>query len=237
MLSLVRSVIPPIHRGGLPIIGAAATGTLAARTALRAVGLTRPARWVTRTGIWATAATAAFFRAPVRVSPTTAGVVVAPADGTVALIEQATLPPELGLGSEPQLRVSIFLSVLDVHVQRVPVDGQVLAVEHRPGTFVSADLPEASDANSRTSLWVRGTDGHDLAVLQIAGLVARRILCDAAAGDELAAGDVYGLIRFGSRVDLLLPPGSRLLVEPGQRTVGGETVLAELPPPPTPADG
>ena len=134
-----------------------------------------------------------------------------------------------GLAPGPRPRVSVFLSVYDVHVQRIPADGQVRAVEHRAGTFVSADLPEASERNARTGLWVHSTDGHDLAVLQIAGLVARRIVCDAAPGDEVAAGETYGLIRFGSRVDLLLPPGSRPLVEPGQRTVGGETVLAVLP--------
>lgn len=230
-LDLVRETLPPLHPGGRPVIGAVAGAALLVR-AVRGRGALG--------GLVTTAAVAAFFRAPRRTTPRRPGIAVAPADGTVSVVSDAEPPPELlaaGMAPGPRPRVSVFLSVYDVHVQRVPVDGQVLAVEHRPGTFVSADLPEASDANSRTSLWVRGTDGHDLAVLQIAGLVARRIVCDAAAGDELAAGDVYGLIRFGSRVDLLLPPGSRLLVEPGQRTVGGETVLAELPPPPTPADG
>ena len=222
-VDLVRETLPPLHHGGRPVIGAVAGAALALR-ALRGRG--------TLGGLVTTAAVAAFFRAPVRTTPRRAGIAVAPADGTVTFVSDAEPPDELiaaGLPPGPRPRVSVFLSVYDVHVQRVPVDGQVRAVEHRPGTYVSADLPEAA-ANARTSLWVRAADGdHDLAVLQIAGLVARRIVCDATPGDEVVAGDVYGLIRFGSRVDLLLPPGSRLLVEPGQRTVGGETVLAELP--------
>ena len=221
---LVRETLPPLHPGGRPVIGAVAGAALAVR-ALRGRG-TLPA-------LAATAAVAAFFRAPVRTTPRRAGIAVAPADGTVSVVADAEPPPELlgaGFPPGPRPRVSVFLSVYDVHVQRVPLDGQVLAAAHRPGTFVSADLPEASEANARTSLWLRGSEeGHDVAVLQIAGLVARRIVCDAVPGDEVAAGDVYGLIRFGSRVDLLLPPGSRVLVEVGQRTVGGETVLAHLP--------
>lgn len=223
-VDLVRETLPPLHPGGRPVIGAVAGTALAVR-ALRGHG--------TLGALATTAAVAAFFRSPIRTTPRRAGIAVAPADGTVSSLSDADPPPELvaaGFPAGPRPRVSVFLSVYDVHVQRVPLDGQVLAVEHRPGAFVSADLPEASESNSRTSLWVRDADaGQDVAVLQIAGLLARRIVCDAAAGDEVTAGDVYGLIRFGSRVDLLLPPGSRTLVQAGQRTVGGETVLAELP--------
>jgi phosphatidylserine decarboxylase len=223
-LALVRDTLPPLHPGGAPVIGAVAAGALALR-ALRGRG--------TLGGLAVTAGVAAFFRAPHRTTPRRPGIAVAPADGTVSLVDTAE-PPEdlvaLGLPPGARPRVSVFLSVYDVHVQRIPVDGQVQAVEHRPGGYLSADLPAASDTNARTATWVHGADGHDLVVLQIAGLVARRIVCDAVPGDEVRAGDVYGLIRFGSRVDLLLPPGSTPRVEPGQRAVGGETVLADLPP-------
>jgi phosphatidylserine decarboxylase len=126
----------------------------------------------------------------------------------------------------------VFLSVLDVHVQRIPLDARVERLVHRPGLFLSADLDKASEDNERTSMLLRGTDGHELAVVQIAGLLARRIVCQVKEGDEVAAGQTYGLIRFGSRVDTYLPPGSRVIVLPGQRTIGGETVIAELPPAP-----
>lgn len=219
-LSLVRETLPPLHPGGRPVIGAVAAAALGVRL-LRGRG--------TVGALALTAGVAAFFRDPRRTTPRRAGIAVAPADGTVSLVDTAEPPPELGLAPGPRPRVSVFLSVYDVHVQRVPVDGQVQAVDHRRGTYLSADLPAAGESNARTALWIRDTDGRDLVVLQIAGLVARRIVCDARPGDELRAGDTYGLIRFGSRVDLLLPTGSRVLVEPGQRTVGGETVLAELP--------
>nr|WP_281167688.1 phosphatidylserine decarboxylase [Actinomycetospora chiangmaiensis] len=221
-VDLVRETMPPLHPGGAPVIGTVAAGALALR-ALRGRG--------TLGAVLTTAAVAAFFRAPHRATPQRADIAVAPADGTVSVIGDAEAPPELiakGFPSGPRPRVSTFLSVYDVHVQRIPVDGQVLAVEHRPGTFVSADLPEASEANSRTAMWLRDTAGRDLAVVQIAGLVARRIVCDAKPGDEVVAGETYGLIRFGSRVDLLLPPGAEIGVHVGQRTVGAETVLADL---------
>jgi phosphatidylserine decarboxylase len=123
----------------------------------------------------------------------------------------------------------VFLSVLDVHVQRIPVEGRVTKVAYRPGTFLSADLDKASDDNERNSVLIETTGGLQVGVVQIAGLLARRILCDVAVGSEVAAGETYGLIRFGSRVDVYLPTGSRVAVAPGQRTIGGETVLATLP--------
>jgi phosphatidylserine decarboxylase len=125
--------------------------------------------------------------------------------------------------------VSIFLSLLDAHVQRAPVSGEVIAVQHRPGRFGSADLASASADNERVSMQLRTADGTDVIAVQIAGLLARRIICDAHAGDKLSIGDTYGLIRFGSRLDTYLPAGARVLVSVGQRAVGGETVLAELP--------
>jgi phosphatidylserine decarboxylase len=155
-------------------------------------------------------------------------VVVAPADGTVAHVVEATPPAELALGTEPMVRVSVFLTIFDVHVQRLPVDGEIRRIHYRPGKFLSADLDKASDDNERNSMLLRTPAGQDVVVVQIAGLIARRIVCSVAEGDKATAGATYGLIRFGSRVDTYFPLGSRVLVEPGQRTIGGETVLAEL---------
>jgi phosphatidylserine decarboxylase len=219
MLSLLRQTVPPVHPAGLPFISAG--------LGLALVG--RRSRWLRRAGLLAAGACAGFFRHPPRVPPTRPGVVVAPADGQVCLIETAAPPPELGMGDAELMRVSIFLSVFDAHVQRAPVSGEVVAVEHRPGLFGSADLPEASDSNERNSVRIRTADGAEIVAVQIAGLVARRIVCNVQAGDKLAIGDTYGLIRFGSRLDTYLPAGAQLLVGLGQRAVAGETVLAELP--------
>ncbi|WP_069160740.1 phosphatidylserine decarboxylase [Nocardia altamirensis] len=215
---LIRNAIPPLHPAGLPFV--------AAPLAVAVLGGRR--KWVRRTGLLAAAACATFFRHPNRVPPNRAGAVVAPADGEVALVDTAAPPAELGLGEQPLPRVSIFLSVLDVHVQRTPVSGVVRSVLHQPGKFLSADLPEASAANERNSMVLDTAEGQQVVVVQIAGLLARRIVCDAKAGDKLTIGDTYGLIRFGSRVDTYFPAGTELLVEPGQRTIGGETVLAVL---------
>ncbi len=185
-------------------------------------------RWLRRAGLLAAGACAGFFRHPSRVPPTRPGVVVAPADGQVCLIETAAPPPELEMGDAELTRVSIFLSVFDAHVQRAPVSGEVIAVRHRPGQFGSADLPAASDDNERNSVLIRTDDGVHIVAVQIAGLVARRIVCDVHAGDKLSIGDTYGLIRFGSRLDTYLPAGTEVAVRIGQRAVGGETVLAEL---------
>jgi phosphatidylserine decarboxylase len=162
------------------------------------------------------------------VPPTRPGVVVAPADGLVCLIESAAPPPELEMGAAELIRVSIFLSLFDAHVQRAPVSGEVIAVQHRPGLFLSADLPEASDDNERNSVRIRTEDGVEIVAVQIAGLLARRIVCDVRAGDKLSIGDTYGLIRFGSRLDTYLPAGTEVSVSIGQRAVAGETVLAQL---------
>ena len=220
VVGLVRAAIPPMHPGGRPIVAgvAAAAGLLRVVTGRG----TLPA-------VLATAATAAFFRAPRRVPPPLTGVVLAAADGTVATVGEVAPPAELGLPAVPVPRVSVFLSVLDVHVQRVPVEGRVVAVEYRPGAFLSADLDKASEDNERNAVLIETASGDRVGVVQIAGLLARRIVCDIAVGNEVAAGETYGLIRFGSRVDVYLPPGARVTVAPGQRTIGGETVLATLP--------
>jgi phosphatidylserine decarboxylase len=218
-VALVRTTIPPMHPAGLPFVGAS--------LAVAAVG--RRNRWLRRAGLASAAANAAFFRHPPRVPPTRPGLVVAPADGLICLIEDATPPAELGLPATPLPRVSIFLSVLDAHVQRAPIGGEVVAVAHRPGLFVSAELEAASEDNERNSVMIRTPDGVDVIAVQIAGLVARRIVCETKVGDKLAIGDTYGLIRYGSRLDTYLPAGSKVLVTTGQRSLAGETVLAELP--------
>ncbi|WP_066902676.1 phosphatidylserine decarboxylase [Mycolicibacterium houstonense] len=219
LAALVRTSVPPMHSAGLPFVGAS----------LAVAALGRKHRWVRRAGLLAAGANAAFFRHPPRVPPTRPGVVVAPADGLVCLIQDAVPPAELGLPDVPLPRVSIFLSVLDAHVQRAPIGGDVVAVQHRPGRFHSAELEAASEDNERNSVVIRTPDGTEVIAVQIAGLVARRIVCNAHVGDKLDIGETYGLIRFGSRLDTYLPAGSKLLVTQGQRTLAGETVLAELP--------
>jgi len=216
---LVRDAVPPIHPGGRPVIASVAGAAVGIRLLTgRGTGL----------GLLATALTAAFFRAPRRVPPPRVGAVLAPADGTVALIEEVVPPPELDLPREPVSRVSVFLSVLDVHVQRIPMHGRIRSVRYVPGVFLSADLDKASTDNERNAMVLETQTGHALGIVQIAGLLARRIVCDVHAGDEVAAGETYGLIRFGSRVDTYLPPGIAPEVAVGQRTIGGETPLAVL---------
>jgi phosphatidylserine decarboxylase len=169
-----------------------------------------------------------FFRDPERVPPPRPGLVLAPADGKVVSVGPAAPPAELNLGSAPRWRVGIFLSVLDVHVNRMPVDGTVTRIAYRHGKFVNASMDKASDDNERNALALRLPDGRDLAVVQIAGLIARRILCDAHEGDAVRAGARFGIIRFGSRTDIYLPEGVKPLVVEGQTMTGGETVIAEL---------
>ena len=221
VVDLIRETVPPLHPQGIPFVAAPAAVAL----------LGRNRKWVARPAMAAAAASALFFRHPSRVPPTGAGLVVAPADGTVALVDEAVPLPELGMGDQPVPRVCTFLSVFAVYVQRVPIAGRVQSVVHTPGKFLSADLPAASSENERTAMTIATGDGTgpDVGVVQIAGLLARRIVNDAAPGDTLALGDTYGLIRFGSRVDLYLPQGSTVKVACGQRAVGAETVLAELP--------
>ncbi|WP_413251384.1 phosphatidylserine decarboxylase [Tomitella gaofuii] len=216
---LIRSTVPPMDRAGVPFVTAPLAVALAGRRR----------RYVRGPALAAAAVTGAFFRNPPRVPPTRPGVVVAPADGEAVLVDDAPPPAELGLGDAPLPRVSVFLSVLDVHTQRSPVTGVVERIEYRKGRFLSADLPDAAEVNERNAMALRTPDGHRVIAVQIAGLLARRIVCRTGEGSTLGIGETYGLIRFGSRVDTYLPAGSRILVERGQRTVGGETVLAELP--------
>jgi phosphatidylserine decarboxylase len=208
-----------MHPEGLPFVGIS--------LAVAAAG--RRNKWLRRAGLASAAANAAFFRHPPRVPPTRPGLIVAPADGLICVVDEELPPAELGLPATPLPRISIFLSVLDAHVQRAPVSGEVVAVEHRPGLFGSADLAAASADNERNSIVIRTSDGVEVVAVQIAGLLARRIVCNVKVGDKLTIGDTYGLIRFGSRLDTYLPVGSTVLITTGQRTLAGETVLAELP--------
>ena len=169
-----------------------------------------------------------FFRDPPRGVPQDDGVLIAPADGLVQMIVDAVPPAELGLGDEALTRVSIFLSVFDVHINRSPCAASVDVVAYRPGKFLSADLDKASEDNERQSLQLTTADGTAIAVCQIAGLVARRILCDVTQGQAVKAGQRIGMIRFGSRVDVYLPPGTAVRAVVGQSAIAGETVLADL---------
>jgi phosphatidylserine decarboxylase len=208
-----------MHPEGLPFVGIS--------LAVAAAG--RRNKWLRRAGLASAAANAAFFRHPPRVPPTRPGLIVAPADGLICVVDEELPPAELGLPATPLPRISIFLSVLDAHVQRAPVSGEVVAVEHRPGLFGSADLAAASADNERNSIVIRTSGGVEVVAVQIAGLLARRIVCNVKVGDKLTIGDTYGLIRFGSRLDTYLPVGSNVLITTGQRALAGETVLAELP--------
>mgnify|MGYP002628007124 FL=1 len=207
-----------MHPEGLPFVGVSLVVALAGRRN----------RWVRSAGIASAAANAAFFRHPPRRPPTRSGLAVAPADGLICLVDEEIPPSELGLAATPLPRISIFLSLLDAHVQRAPIGGEVITVAHRPGLFLSADLAAASADNERNSIVIRSAEGAEVIAVQIAGLLARRIVCDVKAGDKISIGDTYGLIRYGSRLDTYLPAGANILVEVGQRALAGETVLAEL---------
>jgi len=171
-----------------------------------------------------------FFRDPPRGVPQEEGLLIAPADGLIQMVTQSAPPAELGLGDQPLTRVSIFLSVFDVHINRAPCAGTVEVVAYRPGKFLNAAADKASDENERMAIALRRVDGNLIGFVQIAGWVARRIVCYVKPGQAIVAGERFGHIRFGSRTDLYLPPDARLLVAPGQRMIGGETVMAELAP-------
>ncbi|HJS33759.1 MAG TPA: phosphatidylserine decarboxylase [Alphaproteobacteria bacterium] len=208
-----------VHRAGWPFIGIGALVTVVLAAIWQPAG--GIAGVVT---LWM----AYFFRDPDRVTPTRGGLIVSPADGTVQMIARASPPSELGMEASERTRVSIFLNVFDVHVNRVPSDGTVAAVHYRQGKFVNASLDKASEENERVSVRLALGDGGEMAFVQIAGLVARRIVCDLKEGAVVRAGERFGIIRFGSRVDVYLPDGANPLVAIGQRAIGGETVLADL---------
>jgi phosphatidylserine decarboxylase len=218
----IRMVLAKPHPAGRPFIWGGA--------AVAVVGGLVLGGWLFWPAVFFTLFCLYFFRDPDRVPPPRANVVVAPADGRVVMVGPAVPPAELGLGEAARPRVCIFLSVVDVHVNRSPVEGVVTRIAYRHGKFVNAALDKASEDNERNAMAIRMTDGRSVAVVQIAGLIARRILCHVREGDSLQAGERYGIIRFGSRTDVYLPEGVRPLVAVGQTMIGGETVVAELPP-------
>jgi phosphatidylserine decarboxylase len=214
-----RSVLAPIHPAGWPFILAAAVLALI----LFWVGWT-PLGWLMVVGtLWITY----FFRDPWRVTPTRPGLVVSPADGMVVTTDQVPPPRELQMGEAPMTRIGIFLNVFDVHVNRAPLGGRVRKLAYTKGKFVNASLDKASEDNERMAIRIASQEGPDVAVVQIAGLVARRIVTKLTEGQEVATGERFGLIRFGSRTDVYLPPEWAPLVVVGQRVIGGETVIAD----------
>jgi phosphatidylserine decarboxylase len=216
---LLSTVLIPVHRAGWPFVAG-----LAGLALLLLVFTPWPA--AAAVALLALA-TAFFFRDPDRFTPVRAGLVISPADGRVIEVGPAVPPAELALPAEPRLRVAIFLSIFDVHINRAPIDGRVMRRIHQPGRFRNAADPSAADANERQAWLIGGDDGHAVAVVQIAGLVARRILAWVTPGETVRAGQRIGMIRFGSRVDVYLPSGTVPLVAVGQRTIGGETVIAD----------
>jgi phosphatidylserine decarboxylase len=225
---LLRTYLVPINRAGWPFIAALAV------LAVVGAAYSQPLGWI---GAIATAWCTYFFRDPDRVVPIREGLVVSPADGRVSSVGRASPPPELEMGERPYNRVSVFMDIFDVHVNRIPISGRVVASHYRPGKFVNASLDKSSEDNERHSIHLMTPDGTPIGCVQIAGLVARRISCDVAPGQEVEVGRRYGLIRFGSRLDIYVPAEVPILVAPGQHSYAGETVLADLrstePPRPT----
>ena len=218
MIDSIRRQMTPVHSDGYVFIAAFAVGSLVLGW------LWQPLGWI---GLVLTLWCVYFFRDPVRQTPVDRDIVVSPADGIVSSIGFFPSPPELGLGAEPIQRISVFMSVFDCHVNRMPVAGRVAKVAYKAGIFVNADLDKASEHNERNCLVIEGERGR-FGVVQIAGLVARRIICFTKQGETLGAGERFGLIRFGSRVDVYFPQPIRPLVSLGTKAVAGETVLADF---------
>ena len=222
-MSIVNSITAsfvPIHREGYRFIAIFAAVTLV----LFWLDWSVPA-WI---GVVATAWCAYFFRDPERVTPLRAGLIISPADGRISAIEKVIPPPELDLEREMHTRVSVFMNVFDVHVNRSPLDARIAKIKYIPGAFLNAELDKASEDNERQALTLELSDGRKIGIVQIAGLIARRIVKFVSEGESLAAGQRFGLIRFGSRVDVYLPKGMSPLVCIGQRAIAGETVLADI---------
>ncbi len=219
MLDSITSVFVPIHREGYRFVGIFALATLVL------FWIADPLGWI---GVVLTAWCAYFFRDPDRVTPLREGLVISPADGRISAIEQVTPPPELDLDPAPRVRVSVFMNVFDCHVNRAPVAGRVVGMTYVPGKFINAELDKASEDNERQALTMEMADGVRIGAVQIAGLVARRIVGFVKEGEPLGVGERFGLIRFGSRVDVYLPPGKEPLVAIGQKAIAGETVIADL---------
>ncbi|MCH7487452.1 MAG: phosphatidylserine decarboxylase [Proteobacteria bacterium] len=215
----MKAVLVPINRAGWPFIGLFAAASAGLAYAALPLGLA---------GLVLTLWCVYFFRDPDRVTPDRQGLIVSPADGVVQSVEKALPPPELDMGETPLDRIAVFMNVFDVHVNRVPCDGTITRLAYRPGKFFNASLDKASEFNERQGVRLTTGEGLNLAFVQIAGLIARRIECQLSEGQAVRAGERFGLIRFGSRVDVYLPAGVVPLVVPGQRAVAGETVLADV---------
>jgi phosphatidylserine decarboxylase len=214
----LKTLLVPIHRAGWPFIAIFAVATLLLNTVSEGLGLV---------GVVLTLWCIYFFRDPERVAPTQEGLIISPADGVVQLIDQASPPDELEIGDAKRWRVCVFMNVFNVHVNRVPISGTISKLSYRPGKFLNASLDKASEFNERQSLALTMGDGRDIAFVQIAGLVARRILCDVHEGQSMKTGERFGMIRFGSRVDVYLPEGVEPRVLVGQTSIGGETIIAD----------
>jgi len=218
IIDSIRAQLVPVHQEGYPFIGGFALASLVLFLVFPPLG------WLgTLLTVWC----AYFFRDPPRVTPLASGLVVAPADGRVSLVTNAVPPAEMGLGNRPLPRVSIFMSVFDCHVNRSPIAGRIERMVYRSGKFLNADLDKASEDNERNCLVIAGPEER-IGVVQIAGLVARRIVPFVREGETVGAGERFGMIRFGSRLDVYLPDGIRPLVSEGQISIAGETVLADL---------
>jgi len=212
------AVLTPIHKEGHRFIAAFfAVSLLLFYFVMPALG------WI---GLIITVWCIYFFRDPNRYVPSTAGVLVSPADGTVSAVVEVVPPAELGMGEEPRVRISIFLSVFNVHVNRVPAGGKITGLAYVHGKYLSAAAEEAGEENERQLVRMTTEDGDDIAFAQVAGLIARRIICDLSEGDDVARGDRFGLIRFGSRTDIYLDKGMSAAVDVGQTMIGGETIIA-----------
>lgn len=218
-MNMASTFIKPVHREGYKFIAIFAAVTVVLFLMSEMLG------WI---GVILTVWCYYFFRDPKRTTPTREGLIISPADGVVSMIEPAVPPVELGMGPEAMTRVSVFMNVFNCHVNRLPIEGIVEKIAYRPGKFFNASLDKASVDNERNGLAVRMADGRKLAVVQIAGLVARRIVCEVKEGQQLGTGERFGMIRFGSRLDIYLPDGVAPFVAVGQSTIAGETVLADL---------
>ncbi|MDI6834517.1 phosphatidylserine decarboxylase [Ciceribacter thiooxidans] len=218
LLDTIRNTIVPIHKEGYPFVAAFFAGSLVLGW------ISEPLFWV---GMVLTVWCAYFFRDPERVTPQDDDLVISPADGKVSSIQMVVPPEELQLGNEPMLRISVFMNVFNCHVNRAPVRGRITNIAYREGSFLNAELDKASQENERNGLVIETTRGN-IGVVQIAGLVARRIVCWTNPNETLNAGERFGLIRFGSRLDVFLPAGAEPRVALGQTAVAGETVIAEF---------
>ncbi len=218
-MTMMGTFIKPMHPEGIRFVAIFAAITLVLFWIAGFLG------WI---GVGLTVWCYYFFRDPKRTTPTREGLIVSPADGIVSLIEPAVPPAELGMADAELTRVSVFMNVFNCHVNRMPIGGKIAAIAYRPGKFFNASLDKASSDNERNSLAIEIEDGRQIAVVQIAGLVARRIVCFVEEGAKLDTGERFGLIRFGSRLDVYLPDGVEPMVSVGQTMVAGETVLADL---------